>query len=96
MKNGAFITIQNIYDEKTIKSNSGVVKKILSQYKVLKQNYNIRLDIFEKKNKNLFFKILERTPFYPVHCHWKIIKDYSDIDFLYIRMETIDYFFIDF
>ena len=95
MKNGAFITIQDIDDEQTIRRNSGVIKKVLSQYDALKQYYNMRFDIFRKDLKNDFIhKILIRTPFYPVHCHWEITKDYSNIDFLYIRMETIDGFFL--
>jgi glycosyltransferase involved in cell wall biosynthesis len=97
MKNGVYVTIQDIHDEQTLRSNSGVIKKILSQYDIFKKYYNMRLDIFPKDLKKGFaYKILVRTPFYPIHCHWKIAKDYSHIDFLYIRMETIDGFFVSY
>jgi len=96
-KNGVFVTIQDIYDEQTMRSNSGVIKKILSQYEIFKKFFNMRMDIFKKELKTGFInKILIRTPFYPVHCHWKLTNDYSNIDFMYIRMETIDRFFIKF
>ena len=97
MKNGAFVTIQDINNEQTFRTNSGVVKKILSQYDTLKQYYNMRLDIFRNDLKKSFIhKIMRRTPFSPVHCHWKATQSYSNIDFLYIRMETIDGFFVNY
>jgi len=96
-KNGVFVTIQDIYDEQTMRSNSGVIKKILSQYGIFEKYFNMRMDIFKRDLKTGFiYKILIRTPFYPVHCHWRLTNDYSNIDFMYIRMETIDRFFIRF
>jgi glycosyltransferase involved in cell wall biosynthesis len=97
MKNGAYITIQNVFNNQTMRTNSGVVKKIMAQLDVFRQYYNMRLDIFDDDRRTGFiYKVLIRTPFYPVYCHWKPKNDYTGIDFLYIRIETIDRFFIKF
>jgi hypothetical protein len=96
--NGAFITIHNIFD-KSGRTNAGFIKKIVSQYSVLEQNFNMRLDIYDSDiKKDVLHKILKRLPFFPSYSYWKLRYDYSKIDFIFIRIECIivDKFFINF
>jgi len=96
VKNGAYITIQDIDNTANIKKNSGVINKINAQYRVLQEHFNMRMEIYAAHEPSLLTKISRRMPFFPVVTSWRGQYEYQSIDFLYIRIEVIDRFFIEF
>lgn len=99
MKKGYFITGERIETLNSI-THSGITKKILSQVRLLKEFYDIELDIKEHKQlsryKYVLRKIWTRLPFTGISNCWIIDEKYRDADFIYIRRGNIDASFVRF
>jgi hypothetical protein len=97
MKNGVYITIHKVNDDYAIGKNPGVINKIKMQYSVLEKYFNMRMDIYNDIGRSFWLKLLSRVPFYPAISRWKHDDcAYLNIDFLYIRIDLIDKYFINF
>lgn len=91
MKHGCFINCICM-DEREIQS-SGVMKKVYSQIKVLRQAFDMEHVLVNTfgGTETLFKKIKRRLPFFPVDFHWKYSDKFSGYDFIYFRKSDVDY-----
>lgn len=91
MKIGCFINCISMPEE-TI-SSSGVMKKVFSQIKVLRTEFEIDhvlVNTYGKK-QTVSEKVKRRLPFFPVDYNWKYTSQFSGYDFIYFRKSDIDY-----
>ena len=88
MKKGIYIFRTNYKEESDLEA-SGVYKKIQDQCKVLREFFQVDLEIingYGATAKSSFIDAFyKRLPFTPILEKWKYSDKYSEVDFLYMR-----------
>ena len=90
---GFFVVTYNFDDGN--KNTLGVLKKVSSQFDIFCKYFDIEL-LQSNFKKNIARKLISRLPFTPNCWDIEYSKRFSSCDFIYIRSQSLDMFFIRF